>query len=178
MQTYEEAIKKVTEAVRPKTVLELGTGYGISGGVFLDCGVNKLVSIDNKPVKEEKGRVMAHFKAGQEVIFLQEDTMKEDLKDKLGTFDLVYVDAGHTYAECANDLLLAKLKLNDGGTILVHDYGHANNKILDGYHDSYGVCRAVDEFVKKYSSRIVKHGVVPEEHNSFYIIKFKECKKK
>ena len=178
MQTYEEAIKYVVEAVRPKTILELGTGYGISGGVFLDCGVTKLVSVDNKPVKEEKGKIMAHFKAGQEVIFMQEDTMNPLLKDKFDVFDFVYVDAGHTYTECKNDIELAYSKLENGGTILIHDYGHANNKIPDGYHDSYGVCRAVDEFVQKFRNQIGKHGVVPEEHNSFYIIKFKECKKK
>src|SRR3990167_8054072 len=170
MQTYEEAIKSVVSILKPKTVLELGTGYGISGGVFLDCGAEKLVSVDKLPVSKEKEKVVRHLKKGQELIFLQEDTMRAETKDKLGMFDFVYVDAGHTYEECKNDMEIAKTKLNDGGAMLIHDYTHANNNIPEGQSDCYGVRKAVDEFVLANRDDIEKRGVIFEEHNnSFYI---------
>ena len=62
-----------------------------------------------------------------------------------GYFDMLYIDADHTYEGTMNDLLLAKNKVKTGGVISGHDYTS----------DMFpGVVRAVDEFCEKFNLSI------------------------
>jgi predicted O-methyltransferase YrrM len=59
------------------------------------------------------------------------------------TFDFIYIDAGHTYADVSVDLALASQLLSPGGTIGMNDY-----IMGDYYYDTvYGVVQAVNEFL-------------------------------
>ena len=58
-------------------------------------------------------------------------------------FDLIYIDADHSYAGVKQDLNLAKAKLKDEGMIVLNDY-----KMFDHYnYVPYGVVQAVNEFI-------------------------------
>lgn len=55
-----------------------------------------------------------------------------------GPFDLVFIDAEHTYEGCSADIAAWWPKVKPGGILAGHDYGHRRYP---------GVARAVDRFV-------------------------------
>ena len=59
-----------------------------------------------------------------------------------GTFDLVFIDGGHTYAVVKSDLKLYWPCVRPGGTFAGHDYSYLQNR-----RRGHGVKQAVDEFV-------------------------------
>jgi len=63
--------------------------------------------------------------------------------------DFIFIDGGHTYEECKNDLEHAALLLNRNGVIIVDDYmsGPPNGCSLPG------VTKACDEFFKTYNTK-------------------------
>lgn len=56
------------------------------------------------------------------------------------SFDWIYIDANHTYPKIKEDLKAWYLKIKKGGYICGHDY-------IENYK-TYGVKKAVDEFIK------------------------------
>ena len=58
------------------------------------------------------------------------------------TADLLHIDAGHSYEEATRDLNDWTPKVNPGGGLCVHDYGHAHKAQLDRPE----VMRAVDDW--------------------------------
>ena len=60
-------------------------------------------------------------------------------------YDLVYIDADHTYKGCIADLLVAEKHLKDEGWIVLDDFLHAGNLVPN----SAGVIQAVREFLLK-----------------------------
>lgn len=66
-------------------------------------------------------------------------------------FDLMYIDAGHSYEEASRDANLANQKTKIGGIIIFNDYimvDHFNN-------DPYGVVQAVNEFVSENNFQVI-----------------------
>jgi len=59
-------------------------------------------------------------------------------------FDIVYIDAGHSYESCTADLNVWYPKIKPGGIISGHDYNENKSK-------GYGVLQAVDELIKKHN---------------------------
>jgi len=84
------------------------------------------------------GRVVVHRGRSQDVLGAFDD----------GTFDWVYLDTSHTYADTLAELELCRLKVKDDGLIAGHDYAAGN--IESGLR--YGVVEAVNE-------TCVKHGL-------------------
>lgn len=64
-------------------------------------------------------------------------------------FDLVYLDADHSYRGVMNDIKAWISKLKIGGIMAFHDYLATN----------YGVKRAVDEYAKKHGFTV---NIIPE----------------
>lgn len=61
------------------------------------------------------------------------------------TFDLVYIDADHSYEGVKKDLRNAWPKIQPGGWLMGHDYEINHDKCQHYYN--FGVKRAVDEFI-------------------------------
>jgi len=61
-----------------------------------------------------------------------------DFRD--GEFDFIYIDAGHTFDECALDLILWSRKVKRGGIIALHDF-----------HLTGDVATAVEAYVRGHS---------------------------
>lgn len=57
-------------------------------------------------------------------------------------FDLVFIDADHSYEGCKRDIEAYLPKVKKGGYIGGHDYNNVSDKF------EFGVTKAVDEFVK------------------------------
>lgn len=62
-------------------------------------------------------------------------------------FDIIYIDAGHSYESCLADLNAWYPKIKPGGILCGHDYNENKSK-------RYGVVKAVDEFKKKNNLEI------------------------
>jgi hypothetical protein len=65
------------------------------------------------------------------------------------TFDLIYLDANHSYEEVKKDLEIWWPKLKKGGVFAGHDY--LNGEFPQG---TFQVKRAVDEFAGKYGQKL------------------------
>jgi hypothetical protein len=72
-------------------------------------------------------------------------------------FDMIYVDADHSYEGVLNDLINAYHKIKNGGYIMGHDYEHNMHKTNNSY--SFGVKQAVDEFCRQYNQEISMKGM-------------------
>jgi hypothetical protein len=66
------------------------------------------------------------------------------------SFDLIYIDADHSYEAVKQDANVAKVKLADNGIIVFNDYIMFDH--LDGR--SYGVVQAVNEFIVREDWRV------------------------
>ena len=68
------------------------------------------------------------------------------------SFDWIYLDATHTYAEARRDLEAWYPKVKVGGLVSGHDYQFQHQAIGDGY--VFGVKDAVDEFAARRNLRV------------------------
>lgn len=131
---YYEALVEIVKKYKPKTVLEVGTGWGISGTAFMENGVEKLVTIDASTseayLNTARNEIETHRKEGQIVIY---NWMRsgEFFRENLEKFDMVYIDGDHGYQGAKADLLAALSRLNPGGVIVMDDFMHKGN-FIDG----------------------------------------------
>jgi predicted O-methyltransferase YrrM len=75
---------------------------------------------------------------------MRQMTVKALKKFPNSHFDMIYIDADHSYEAVAKDLKLSFKKIKDGGYIMGHDYEMNRSKTKNEY--GFGVDRAVDEF--------------------------------
>lgn len=68
--------------------------------------------------------------------------------------DMVYVDDGHTYADCSRDLKMAHKHISDSGMVVVHDYLREGQK-----WGMIGVANAVNEVLE--NKLFVEHSRMP-----------------
>ena len=77
--------------------------------------------------------------------------MMNQFKDNY--FDLIYIDADHSYKSAKKDLEISYEKIKNMGWILGHDYEVDTTKTTNIY--DFQVMTSVTEFCKKYGQRII-----------------------
>lgn len=116
------ALAAITSALRPKSILEIGTA---NGGTTLQFFLNApnagiwTVDIEKPKIRNEEirrafGDPRLHVVTG--------DSTKLDFPSLGPRFDLVFIDGGHDRETVRSDSLKAFDVLAPGGTILWHDY--------------------------------------------------------
>jgi len=156
---YYHALKQMVDDLKKvhaiERVFEIGTGWGISGSVFIEAGVKELVTIDpnlEKPYvrlsvreiesKRSPEQVVIYFpKKSSEILHSYDIVGYDDQIFAQQTFDLVFIDGRHDYDSVKHDLELASTLIKPGGIIICDDYSHPKNGA------EYGVKRAVDDYV-------------------------------
>ena len=83
------------------------------------------------------------------------------------SFDWIYLDATHAYAEAKRDLEAWYPKVKVGGLVSGHDYQFQHQAIGDGY--VFGVKDAVDEFASRRHTRV--YSTSEPYLPSFYFLK-------
>lgn len=78
-------------------------------------------------------------------------TLPQIYEDDL--FDMIYIDAEHTYESVIRDLELSYKKIKNNGFIMGHDYD-VNPKKTEKNYDYTGVRQAVKEFCDKYKQQL------------------------
>lgn len=71
-------------------------------------------------------------------------------------YDIIYIDADHSYNAVKKDIELSFQKIKNGGFIMGHDYELNKNKCFHNWN--FGTKRAVDEFCEKYNQKIIAKG--------------------
>jgi len=102
--------------------------------------------ITEKNIKQCKG-IVAMVKATTDILGAFQDN----------NFDMIYIDADHSYEGVLNDLKNAYNKIKNGGYIMGHDYEHNMDKTNNSYN--FGVKKAVDEFCREYNQEISMKGM-------------------
>ncbi len=154
---YYHALKHMVEDLKKvhtiDRVFEIGTGWGISGSVFVEAGIKELVTIDpnmDKPyVRQSVREIESKRRPEQTVIYFPKKSSEimfdpAAYKDQVfaqQTFDLVFIDGRHDYDSAKRDLELAAKLIRPGGIIICDDYTHPKNGA------EYGVKQAADEYV-------------------------------
>ena len=175
-----ELIRRIAKKL-PKDLVatEVGVALGdFSAFLLQELPIKKLYAIDifeldqvdiiwGKPVEElfggkshadfikerfaEDGRV--------EVLKGRSDQLLETFENR--SFDLIYIDADHSYEGVKKDTLLAAKKIKNDGIIVFNDYAYANPS--DGV--LFGVPKACHEFMLEHGWEMIYMGL---QHNGLY----------
>jgi predicted O-methyltransferase YrrM len=147
---------------KPETILEIGTGWGLSACAFLlNCDAT-LVTID--PRKElvdfdrrvkaagiEKRITRIVGRSGKNCDNPRHQSEKYNILESISDkFDLVYIDGSHDYDDVFYDLKCS-LKLSNRH-IIMDDYFHREN-----YGGSYGVSKALSQIAKSNKFSYIVH---------------------
>ncbi len=111
---------------KPKSILEIGVRRGYSAVSMLigsgDC-LQRFVGIDSEvdlPSSSKFAQDILRSHTNAEIKLINIDTQNSYIPDEIGIFDLIHIDADHTFHGCINDVLLA-LSLSKPGTKIVVD---------------------------------------------------------
>lgn len=118
-------------AQRPsvESILEIGLNGGHSAENFIQCCPNlkKFVSFDISMHDYTPVAVEYFYRTYKEKFeFVQGDSnvtvpqYAQDFPDE--KFDLIYIDGGHTYETCLNDIMNCKAFAHEGTTVWIDDY--------------------------------------------------------
>jgi predicted O-methyltransferase YrrM len=153
---------------QPRTILEIGTGWGLSACAFLLNSNATLVTIDPREKLEDFERRTKMVGVRDRITKVtgrsgkncqgrhksEKANLLETFKQK---FDLIYIDGSHEYDDVYYDVIHC-LELTDK-YILADDYFHKDN-----FGGSYGVAKAISQIAKlknfSYLVHPVAHGMV------------------
>lgn len=144
-------IIKLAKHINAKKVLEIGCLDGaVSGDILANTEVETLVCLDIAMRPN-----MKHFEGlfPDKLILIEDDSIKLKLQNynellEFVPYDLVIVDAGHTYENAKNDLNLGYNLLRNGGILVTDDYEYITH-VIDGKEEKCGVIEATREFLAK-----------------------------
>jgi len=132
---HEQFIDMLCKSIKPKSYLELGLYKGecitqIAKHVPLCVGVD-IVDVPHKNFTFYKKTTVEFFKTNNQ------------------TFDVIFIDADHSFTSAQQDFVNSLKILNKGGVIIMHDTDPAELKLIDpGYcGDSYKMI----EWFKEYN---------------------------
>ncbi|MEO9802118.1 MAG: class I SAM-dependent methyltransferase [Reichenbachiella sp.] len=116
-----EILVNLVETMKYKTVLELGTSLGLNA-IYLSQskGVQKVVTVEgNDKLAAEANKYIIELKAPH--VKLVKSDIDKYLEDNKEKFDLIYIDANHTYEATLRYFALSSKILSHQGTIVIDD---------------------------------------------------------
>jgi hypothetical protein len=171
----------VREKFHDKKILEIGTYRGtttysmalnLSTGTIctVDCGYEALKDLIKQETPEHTNKVNYSaynvgevYKSGlvyrEQITQIVGNTTEESIAQKIienGPYDLIYVDAAHTYEGIKNDTELSMRCLADNGMIIWDDYnGHwlGVNRFLDELGENYSLAYITDNRYVTYTDK-------------------------
>lgn len=106
---------------RYESILEIGSAHGGTARIFWDAlKPNYLITIDSDPLTEPARREL--LPTGVHLTLdSRSRACRAVLRDLKRRFDLIHIDADHSYDAVRADLLLARHFARIGGLIVLHD---------------------------------------------------------
>jgi predicted O-methyltransferase YrrM len=120
----------LSELFRGLTILEIGTGLGISTNKMAETA-KMVYTVDVDPwVEKEVAPTLA-----KNVVFVN------NLSKVIGRFDAAFIDGLHTYNQCMEDIADVKTMVKHGGLIVLHDSRMMaiRNAVIDSKLDGYEI---------------------------------------
>lgn len=136
---------------------------GVHGGLFSDQILEKsaprklhLIELSDAFVQNLRQKFSKRIEDGS-VVVNHGDSARELSKFPDAYFDWMYIDADHSYEFVKRELELSRVKLKDGGIIVLNDYICYDHV----YGLPYGVVQAANEFCIRYDFEIVFFALHP-----------------
>jgi hypothetical protein len=143
--------KFVDKLINPSLFVLIDFFTGITGSGDQDGNNFEYVDLE-----QSYNQLRKYFEKNPNIKILQNDTVSGLAQFPNESFDMIYIDADHSYEGCKRDLEASYKKLKKGGYLMGHDYEMNMNKAKKSYF--FGVKKAVDEFCKNYSETICAKG--------------------
>lgn len=115
---------KIALCAEPKRVMEIGSFRGFTA-LFLAEHISpdaRIVTIDRHPDHGEAYRKTSLARMIERRVGATDSAMFE--RDELASYDLIFIDADHSYESVRNDTELVLPLLSAGGFIVWHDYAN------------------------------------------------------
>ena len=173
--TRKEMIKFYSDKIDKPKILELGVfkgeflnymvenlDYGSIEGVDLFNGIVDSGDEDGNNVEYvnlERQHILLNdkYRDNENVNVYKSYTSTYLTRQPDNYYDIIYIDADHSYEGARTDILLAHQKIKLGGYIMGHDYEMNMDKAKTFYH--FGVRQAVDEYCERYNQKIIAKGM-------------------
>ena len=172
--TRNEMLKHYSSQIENPVICEIGVFKGEFFKYILDtCEPESLEGVDvfsgvagsgdqdgNHPIQVDMNEVYIQLKdtyVDNPIVSFHKDYSDKFLeKQSNDKYDIIYIDADHTYEAVKKDIEIAFDKIKDGGFIMGHDYELNKNKCEHNW--SFGTKQAVDEFCENKSQKICAFG--------------------
>jgi hypothetical protein len=133
-------IARVTKAVKPKTVFEIGTYNGLTTAVFIlnsepsarifsldlpsvHAQTDNSIPMDKELVASRNLGAVPRTLGLREYVQLRCDSMQFDPSEYSDSIDIGLVDGAHDVLHAENDTIKMAKMMSDAGMIFWHDYG-------------------------------------------------------
>jgi predicted O-methyltransferase YrrM len=138
---------------KPKNILEIGIGWdGYSSAIWIE-NTNAQITCIDKQDWGNKGKFYSDvWSSRYKFVTGRSEEVLPTLTDK---YDLIYIDGDHAYEGCKRDIINSIPLLEEGGVIVLDDYGvtrvdsavdlDEQGNVIGG---EFGVGRAADEVLK------------------------------
>jgi len=136
--------------LKPKVIVELGTGLGLATEVFSDaCKVigGKVYTIDKYPNSSQVIKAKERLKDRDNIIFVTGDSVEVGKNWNLST-DIVFCDSDHKFDHVLNELEVWSKKAK---ILFVHDIYDIHSRKEEVKMDPYFAC---EEFVRRHKEWI------------------------
>ena len=138
-----------TRRFKPRAVLEIGTGSGVSTAHFAaalktgsDAPSTRLVTVDVTSPGSSVKHALARLGCLTGVEFVTDRSLGY-LAGREDEFDFIFLDGDHGAANIYQEIPLALKALRPGGGLMLHDYYWSREAMRENYWPIPGPCLAV-----------------------------------
>lgn len=140
-----EIIKRISEFIPNPVCVEVGVDTGNFSRKLLDLLKPLKLHLIDRELERISPENRIVLDSDPRVEFLSGDSYEclSSFEDQY--FDIIYIDANHSYIGVNRDIQISKYKIKDGGYLVFNDYTVWSPKACG----SNGVARAVNEFCRR-----------------------------
>lgn len=174
----QRAIFYLISALKPKTVLEVGTHIGCStvhiASALKALSEKHFLTVDIRDVNDTQKQPWKEFNSpaspvqliqkigGQDFTQFKVSTSLDFFKGSNQTFDFIFLDGLHDGYMVYQEIPVALQHLNSGGVILLHDYFPNEQPLWEGYPPIVGPYLAVKRLQDEGANlRVIPLGELP-----------------
>jgi hypothetical protein len=174
-KTRNQMMKYYSEQIKNPIILEIGVFQGeFLEYIFTECSAAKIDAVDlfegiecsadvdgNNLIYCDIGKsylgLLDKYHRIKNINIFKSDSISFLMKQENEKYDIIYIDADHSFQAVKNDLKNSYDKIKNGGYLMGHDYA-INLKRTKSLR-KFGVKKAVDHFCKKYNQEILAYAL-------------------